>query len=84
MIPVHSKYKQQEYVLFMQLLIKYFQGHRYLSPIISTDASFIFPLIPVGEWRFDVVVRKNINGSDEFILSFSIFYDIKPMGIVEF
>lgn len=62
----------------------FLQGHRTLSPRLSNDETFIFPLIPVGEWRFDVVFRKKIDESDVVILSYSIFYEIKPKGAAEF
>lgn len=43
-----------------------------------------WPLLPVGEWRFDLIVTKNINGSDELIVSGSLYYELKPTGAKEF
>lgn len=63
----------------------YFQGHRYLKPkVTNVNLYKPIPLIPIGEWRLDLTISKNINGSKEVVLSWSDYYEIKPTGIIEF
>ena len=59
-----------------------FQGHRYIKPQVSTYGHV--PFVPIGEWRLDFTVSKNIKGSEEIILSWSDFYEVKPTSATQF
>lgn len=51
--------------------------------ITNTDAS-IYLLIPVGEWKLETIISRNINGSNEKLLTWNDFYENKPTGATEF
>lgn len=60
----------------------YSQGHRYIKPQVSTYNHF--PLVPIGEWRVDFIVSTIINKSEDEVLRWSDFYEIKPTSAIEF
>lgn len=53
-----------------------FQGHMYLIPRYSSHQTFILPLIPIGEWKFEFVMKGKVSDTEEFVGSYSIFYEI--------
>ncbi len=55
-----------------------------MTPRYSNDETFHLPLIPVGEWKFEFRFSKMVNNSEKFLLSYALFYEIKPRGAEEF
>ena len=58
------------------------QGHRYLLPRTtnSDDDAYHVPLIPVGQWKLEVVLTN----ADEHILTFTDYYTVKATGAIQF
>lgn len=44
-----------------------------------------FPqFVPVGEYRIDIRLFTNMNGTEEFIFMTQDYYEVKPLGALQF
>lgn len=44
----------------------------------------MLPLVPIGDWKFEFVMKVIVNDTDELVLTFTNFYEIKPTGAEQF
>lgn len=55
-----------------------------MKPKLTTSHKIVIPLIPVGEWKMEYILSKRINGSNELIVTWVEYYEIKPTSAKEF
>lgn len=55
-----------------------------MKPRVTNSRTNVFPLIPVGEWKAEFILSKNVNGTNELIYTWTDFYEVKPTGAHEF
>ncbi|XP_037030999.1 uncharacterized protein LOC119070667 [Bradysia coprophila] len=60
------------------------KGHRFVKPYY-TSYTKLPPLLPVGMWRTDVKVTKELdNRIEEEVFRFHDYYEVTAKGIIEF
>lgn len=48
------------------------------------DISNFPQFVPIGDYRVDVQIFTYINGEEEFILLAQEFFEVKPIGAMQF
>lgn len=48
------------------------------------DTSNFPQFLPIGDYRFDIGLVTYMNGEEEFILLTQDFYEVKPLGVIQF
>lgn len=60
-----------------------FQGRYYVKDMI-VDTSLFPPFVPIGDYRLDYTYYTLLNGKKEFLLFLQDYWNIKPLGAIEF
>lgn len=58
----------------------YFQGRYYVKDMI-VDTSNFPQFVPIGDYRLDYTL---LNGKREFLLFLQDYWNVKPLGAIEF
>lgn len=68
-------------------LILFLQGRRYTTPRITNAYDYVIdpiPIVPAGEWNYNITVLHERNGSEVVVVWWSDYYEIKTLTAEQF